>query len=220
MSDVPVDAEIAAARSTTPDKLRHTLRGDLDTIAAKALQKTPQGRYLSVTALADDLRRWLRHDPIQRPAGYARLPRRQVCSPKPVRGRLVGTGSATAPAGVVGTLLQAQMARRQRDFAFRQLARAEQINSLNHFLLTDAAPAGTVLTVNDLLTTAERIVEHENNGGGAARVEALISIGMRVTQTSTKTADRSLCSRKHTSCLAGSTILQFAPVPRAPWRSP
>ena len=179
MSDVPVDAEMAAARSTTPDKLRHALRGDLDTIAAKALQKTPQGRYLSVTALADDLRRWLRHDPISarpdtpayRAAKFVRRNRSAVA--------LSALAALAAAAGVAGTLLQAQMARRQRDFAFRELARAEQINSLNHFLLTDAAPAGTVTTVNDLLASAERIVEHENDKGGAARVEALISIGMQ-----------------------------------------
>ena len=179
MSAVPVDAEIAAARSTTPDKLRHALRGDLDTIAAKALQKNPQGRYLSVTALADDLRRWLRHDPISarpdtrayRAAKFVRRNRSAVA--------LSALAALTAAAGVVGTLLQAQMVRRQRDFAFRELARAEQINSLNHFLLTDAAPAGTVLTVNELLTTAERIVEHEHDAGGAARVEALIAIGMQ-----------------------------------------
>ena len=49
---------------TTPSKLRRTLRGDLDTIVAKALKKNAQERYGSVTALAEDLRRALRHEPI------------------------------------------------------------------------------------------------------------------------------------------------------------
>jgi eukaryotic-like serine/threonine-protein kinase len=40
------------------------LRGDLDTIVAKALKKEPAQRYPSVTALADDLRRYPRHEPI------------------------------------------------------------------------------------------------------------------------------------------------------------
>src|SRR5262249_4998121 len=45
-----------------PDnKLSRVLRGDLDTIVAKALKKNPAERYLSVTALADDLRRYLGH---------------------------------------------------------------------------------------------------------------------------------------------------------------
>jgi eukaryotic-like serine/threonine-protein kinase len=59
------DSESAAAnRATTPEKLRRQLRGDLDTIVGKALKKNPQERYASVTAFADDLRRYLRNDPI------------------------------------------------------------------------------------------------------------------------------------------------------------
>jgi len=54
----------AARRTTTPDKLSRLLRGDLDTIVVKALKKNPQERYASVTALADDLRRYLKHEPI------------------------------------------------------------------------------------------------------------------------------------------------------------
>jgi len=54
----------AALRTSTPDKLSRLLRGDLDTIVAKALKKNPQERYASVTALADDLRRYLKHEPI------------------------------------------------------------------------------------------------------------------------------------------------------------
>jgi serine/threonine-protein kinase len=180
MSDVAVAADTAAGRGTTPDKLRQLLRGDLDTIAAKALQKNPQARYPSVTAFADDLRRWQRQDPISarrdtpayRAAKFVRRNRSAVA--------LSALAALTAAAGVVGTLLQAHTTRQQRDFAFRQLARAEQINSLNHFLLTDAAPSGTAFTVNDLLASAERIVEHENYADNdAAQVEALISIGMQ-----------------------------------------
>jgi serine/threonine-protein kinase len=55
---------IAARRATTPEKLRRLLRGDLDTIVAKALKKTPQERYSSATALANDLRCYLEHEPI------------------------------------------------------------------------------------------------------------------------------------------------------------
>lgn len=54
----------AAKRATTPDKLARMLRGDLDTIVAKALKKEPQDRYSSIKAFADDLQRYLRHEPI------------------------------------------------------------------------------------------------------------------------------------------------------------
>lgn len=40
------------------------LRGDLDTIVAKALEKEPHRRYATAAALADDLRRYLTFEPI------------------------------------------------------------------------------------------------------------------------------------------------------------
>ncbi len=57
--------EAAANRNVDPDRLRRQLRGDLETIAAKALKKNPQERYDSVGAMADDLRRYLNDEPIR-----------------------------------------------------------------------------------------------------------------------------------------------------------
>ncbi len=70
--DTEVALARAARRGTTPDKLRRLLHGDLDTILAKALKKNPQERYASVTAFAEDLRRYLKHQPISaRPDTFA-----------------------------------------------------------------------------------------------------------------------------------------------------
>ena len=64
--------ERAAQRASTPERLRRELRGDLDTIVAKALKKRPEERYVSVTAFAEDLRRYLRQEPIlARPDSFA-----------------------------------------------------------------------------------------------------------------------------------------------------
>ena len=54
----------ARSRGTTPDKLARLLRGDVDTIVAKALKKNPRERYPSIKAFADDLQRFLGHEPI------------------------------------------------------------------------------------------------------------------------------------------------------------
>lgn len=43
----------------TPEQIARRLRGDLDNIVAKALRLEPESRYASVSALADDLRRYL-----------------------------------------------------------------------------------------------------------------------------------------------------------------
>ena len=63
-TDVVPSATYASKRSTSPEKLARLLRGDLDTIVAKALKKNPQERYPSIKALADDLQRYLSYKPI------------------------------------------------------------------------------------------------------------------------------------------------------------
>jgi len=55
---------VSTCRSTTPDKLRRTLSGDLDQIILKALRKEPERRYASAREFAEDLRSYLRGLPI------------------------------------------------------------------------------------------------------------------------------------------------------------
>jgi serine/threonine-protein kinase len=163
--------------STTPERLRRALRGDLDTIVAKALKKEPRERYASVTALADDLRRHLRHEPIDaRPDTLAYRTARFVRRNRVAVG-LATLALAASAAGVVATLLQARTARAQRDIAFAQVMRADAINDLSSFLLSDAAPSGKPFTGNELLARAEKVVSGETGATGADRVELLISIG-------------------------------------------
>jgi eukaryotic-like serine/threonine-protein kinase len=172
------DDPVAKQRGSAPEKLRRQLRGDLDTIVGKALKKNPQERYRSVTGLADDLQRYLKHETISaRPDTIAYRATKFVR-----RNRTAVALAALALLAVIasgtGTLIQARTARRQRDLAFRQLARAERINNLNQFLLTDAGPSDHPLTVKELLERAEHIVEREDyTGDPASHVELLISIG-------------------------------------------
>src|SRR5262249_23298279 len=150
-TDVAVATTNAARRATAPDRLRRQLRGDLDTIVLKALKKEPTERYPSVTALADDLRRHLRNEPISarpdtlayRAAKFMRRNRTAVA--------LSALAAIAAVGGLAGTLTQAREARAQRDFAIHQLSRVESINELDNFLLADAAPSGKPFTVNELL---------------------------------------------------------------------
>jgi serine/threonine protein kinase len=180
-ANVEITTTNATRRATTPEKLRRLLLGDLDTIVAKALKKNPQERYTSVTALADDLGRYLRHEPISarpdtfayRAAKFVRRNRTAV---------LLATLALVATlAGVAGTLVQARRARQQRDFAFGQLARAEAVNDLNSFVLSDAAPSGKPFTVNELLGRAEQIVEHQRVDN-VSRVALLVAIGRQYHQ--------------------------------------
>lgn len=45
-------------------RANHALRGDIEVVVEKALQKDPNQRYQTATALAEDLRRILRHEPV------------------------------------------------------------------------------------------------------------------------------------------------------------
>ena len=111
---------------------------------------------MSVTAFADDLRRYLAREPIAarrdtfayRAGRFAQRYRTAV---------VLGVATCVALAGgVVSTMIAARTARQQRDFAYRQLSRAEAINDLNNFVLYNAAPSGRPFTAAELLERAER----------------------------------------------------------------
>lgn len=56
---------VSRTREGPPDKLRRRLRGDLDNIVLKALQKEPQRRYGSVEEFSQDIGRHLQHLPVK-----------------------------------------------------------------------------------------------------------------------------------------------------------
>jgi serine/threonine-protein kinase len=174
---VEVISHNAARRGTTIFKLSRLLRGDLDTIVAKALKKNPAERYASVTALADDLRRCLRSEPISaRPdtLSYraAKFVRRNRTAVSLATLAIVGTA-----AGMVGTLFETHTAHMQRDLALHQLSRSQAVVEFNEFLLSDAAPSGKPFTVNELLGRAENLLARQRIPDDTYRVELMIAIG-------------------------------------------
>jgi serine/threonine protein kinase/tetratricopeptide (TPR) repeat protein len=56
--------EAWGARGVTHEQLTRQLRGDVDRIALKSLEKEPQARYASAAAMADDVQRYLDGKPI------------------------------------------------------------------------------------------------------------------------------------------------------------
>jgi serine/threonine protein kinase len=125
-------AAVAADRSTTPEKLKKQLHGDLDTIVSKALKKNPAERYSSVSAFADDLQRYLKHAPIS-----ARPDTLRYRATKFVRrNRTAVTLAATAILLVIGSLsVGLLVADRERDAAERRFAEVRQL--ANKFIALD-----------------------------------------------------------------------------------
>jgi serine/threonine protein kinase len=125
-------AESAEKRSTTPEKLRRQLSGDLDTILGKALKKNPQERYASVTAFADDLRRYLKDEAISaRPDTFAYRTAKFLR-----RNRTVAILTGAAIALVIGSLSAGLLiANRQRKAAERRFDQVRQL--ANKFIALD-----------------------------------------------------------------------------------
>jgi serine/threonine protein kinase/WD40 repeat protein len=71
-TDLETRRRVVEKEATTPSAINHAVNRDLKTICLKCLEKNPRRRYHSAEALAQDLERWLRHEPIQaRPASPA-----------------------------------------------------------------------------------------------------------------------------------------------------
>jgi len=227
--DAQTTTDNAAHRTTTPAALQKLLRGDLDTIVAKALKKDPAERYSSVAAFAEDLKRYLDHEPIAarpdtfgyRAAKFVRRHRTAVA--------LATVAALAATAGIVAILRQSRIAREQRDFAYFQLKRSQEHDQFFEFLLSDAAPGGKPFTVNDLLSRAQRMVERQHSNNPARRADLLMWIGTdysvaeqqaqglgdleRAYQLARPLADPSL--RAQTSCLLADTLAQDIDLKRA-----
>jgi len=91
------------ARGSSSAVLEQALRGDLETIVAKALKKSPQERYATVQELRDDLQRHLAHEPVSaqpdtfryRTAKFAQRNRTQALAMAALLFTLVGGIAAT-----------------------------------------------------------------------------------------------------------------------------
>src|SRR5262249_23926653 len=65
LSTIEDAASIAAKRGLAPAKLRKLMRGDLDWIVMKALEKERNRRYETAAGLARDIERYLHDEPVQ-----------------------------------------------------------------------------------------------------------------------------------------------------------
>jgi serine/threonine-protein kinase len=171
-------ADIADRRAATPLKLVRALRGDLDNIVAKALKKAPAERYGTVDALADDLQRYLNHEPVSAHAdtmGY-----RLTKFVQRYRVAVVTAASVAIMLVAVSMVALWQMfeADRQREVAQDEAARALSTRDFLEFLLTDVGSSGRPYTTTELLDRAERSIYAQYGSGESKRaIEQLIQIG-------------------------------------------
>ena len=116
---------LAACRQIEPARLTRLVRGDLDWIVMKALAKERERRYASAIGLADDLERFLNHEPVSAGPPTAAYRLRKFVRRNRARVTAAALVLLALVLGVVGTTLGLFEAWRQQGIAVAA-ARAEE----------------------------------------------------------------------------------------------
>jgi len=126
-ADTPVETlkQVVEQEPKHPSTLREGIDSDLSTIAMKCLEKEPKRRYPSAAALAEDLERWLRKEPIQaRPVQTAERFWRW-CRRNPAVSALCGTVMLLVMALIVVLVSLVEKERDRREIAEERQRLAE-----------------------------------------------------------------------------------------------
>lgn len=167
VKSLSVVAALEAMRTTEPPALGRidpAFKGDIEAIVAKAMERDPERRYASASALAADIRRMIANEPVSaRPlttlyqlGRFARRNRGFVAATVAVAGVMV--------LGVVATTWQAVEATRERDRATAEARRAVQTRDILERMLRSATPqatGGVPLTLAEMVTGAATDLDGE-----------------------------------------------------------
>lgn len=184
-----------ASKVASSEALRRELHGDLDAILARCLAAAASERYATVDALADDLERHLRGEPVQARAASRRyvagrwVRRHKVETAIALALLLAAAGGAYAQvlvalalgAGALAALWQRNHALRQAEIARTALARGEQVKDFIASIFTQAVPRagqGGAVAAADLLRAAAHRVQTDLAGQPAVAAELGALIGV------------------------------------------
>ena len=142
---------IAATRDIEPAQLKRALRGDLDWIAMKALEKDRTRRYETANGLAADVLRHLAHEPVVAapPSGIYRLRKfvrkhrgAVIAASLVVVSLLGGLGSVAAVQTVANARLEASL-QRETDAKNKETEAKNNLNIANSDLIRSRAAVQT-----------------------------------------------------------------------------
>ena len=180
--------EVAHRRRIEPQRLGRDLRGDLDWVVMKAMEKDRARRYATASALADDVARHLANEPVE-----ARPPSVRYRAAKFVRRNRIAIGTAAVVLVAVLSGLAAMtyglvQARRGRDAALlaqrvatAEKEKAQQVAQLLQAMLANVRPMraqGRDTTIlRDILDQTRQRVGAELRGQPEVLAEILLVIG-------------------------------------------
>ncbi|MBS0579167.1 MAG: serine/threonine protein kinase [Proteobacteria bacterium] len=192
----------ADARATTMAQLTRRLRGELGSIVARCLAKSPLDRYPDVGALAADLGHLARHEPV--PAHGSGAAYRLRCFARRRRWPLLAGAALllAISAGIAATQWQARTA----------LAQAQRAEAIQHFLLglfrssTPTVSEGHELTAKELLARGSERVDTEM----AAQPRALAELHSELGDIFNEMGDNAAAMSHLQRALAGFAALGLA----------
>jgi tetratricopeptide (TPR) repeat protein len=160
-------------------RLRATLGGDLDAIVAKALRRDVNERYSSAAMLAEDLHRYLRHEPVAAREGafryragkFVRRYRRTLLSAGVVGVGLIAT--------TVFALMQMREAQIQRDDARFQAQRAGAERRFTTLMMGEIDRGGRPASLEEIIDKGVVLLEKQYSHDPAFVVDMLISLSGR-----------------------------------------
>jgi eukaryotic-like serine/threonine-protein kinase len=160
-----------------PASSRKALRGDLDAIVSKALRKLPQERYATAAALADDLRRYLGHEPVAARANLVGYRVRKFV--RRYRAAVIGSSAAVLAlmAATAFALFQMRQAQIERDQVRAQAKRAERQAEFVTLMMSTVGNKPT--TAEQLVDAGSRLVGEHYTGDPEFRVSAMLNLSAR-----------------------------------------
>jgi len=172
--------ERAKRRGTDPSSLMRQLRGDLDWITMKALEKDRTRRYASPNELAADILRHLRHEPVA-----ASPPSKVYRAVKFARRHRVGVVFAVTVALFLVSLvaqkeLQARRIADERDRANQEAQTARQVSDflVKLFQVSDPSEArGNSITAREILDKGAERIQGELQDSPLVRARLMHVIG-------------------------------------------
>ena len=166
------DVPPASTRAPGNARLARQLRGDLDTVLAKALKKDPEARYASVESFAADVQRHLDGAPV-----LARPDSRWYRTRKFMQRHALPLGAAASVVlalaiGFGTALWQAREALRQGAIAHTRAQQAQAATDFTLMVLTEGMRADEALTLDQLMQRSEGMAEREFSGNPTERAVA------------------------------------------------
>jgi eukaryotic-like serine/threonine-protein kinase len=215
---------IAQARASTPPVLRRLLRGDLQRIVQRALEKSPEARYPTIGAFAEDLRAVLDGRPI--PGGTASYRMRKFARRHWLPLSAAAAALLVVLAGAAAIAFEARARAREAERALRETETTAAVKDFLLGLFAGADPranAGKEVSVRDLLDKGALHVDQDLGAQPALQAELQSTLGGIYSRLGIypqaikldEEAIRGLDAAGGKDALAATTVLELATAVRA-----